>query len=67
MRTLFAAILTAAALLALLVGWFGAGWAGVRAEDRALHGRAQAEAAQAARALADDLAGHLEELRRSES
>ncbi|MCE9577266.1 MAG: HAMP domain-containing histidine kinase [Deltaproteobacteria bacterium] len=67
MRTVFAAILTAAALVALLVGWFGAGWSGVRAEDRALHGRAQAEAVQAARVLADDLAAHLEELRRSES
>ncbi|HTJ40435.1 MAG TPA: hypothetical protein VL463_00005, partial [Kofleriaceae bacterium] len=67
MRTLFAGVLTAAVLIALLLSWFGSGWAGVRSEQAAVRARARAEAETTARALAADLAGRLEELRRVES
>ncbi len=66
-RTVVASLLTAAALAALLIGWFGAGWAGVRAEERTLDRSAHDDGERLARSLAAALDGRLEELRRSEA
>jgi len=67
MRTIIAAVLTAAALIALLVGWFGAGWRGVASEERAVRAAPRAQAEATARALAADLSARLDELRRHEN
>jgi signal transduction histidine kinase len=67
MRTAVASLLTAAALAALLIGWIGAGWAGVRAEVASRQRAVGADGEQAARDLAAALDGRLEELRRREA
>src|SRR5579862_4927066 len=67
MRTLVAGVLTAAALVALLLGWFGSGWSGVRAEQAALRARPRADAEAAARDAAGELGRRLEDLRESET
>jgi signal transduction histidine kinase len=66
-RTAVASLLTAAALAALLIGWIGAGWAGVRAEVASRQRVVRADGEQAARGLAAALDARLEELRRREA
>jgi signal transduction histidine kinase len=66
-RTVVASLLTAAALAALLIGWIGAGWAGVRAEVASRQRAVRADGEQAARGLAAALDARLEELRRREA
>ena len=67
MRTLFASILVAAALIAALIGWYEAGWAGVEASEAELRARPLREAETAARELASDVVGRLEQLRKTET
>ena len=66
-RTAAAAVLIVAALAALLIGWFGSGWAGVRAEQRALRRAAHDEGERTVRELAAALDARLDDLRRSEA
>jgi signal transduction histidine kinase len=67
LRTVIASLLTAAALAALLIGWIGAGWAGVRAEVASRQRAVRADGEDAARELAAALDARLEELRRREA
>jgi signal transduction histidine kinase len=54
-RTLIAALLSAAALAALLIGWFASGWDDVRARQREL----EAEPARVAKQTGDEVARDL--------
>ncbi|HTE56015.1 MAG TPA: ATP-binding protein [Kofleriaceae bacterium] len=67
MRTLWAALLCAAALAAVLGGWFATGWRSVSAEASGLVAAPRDEAARRAALLAAELGARLEELRSSES
>ncbi|HWM89107.1 MAG TPA: HAMP domain-containing sensor histidine kinase [Kofleriaceae bacterium] len=66
MRTLWAALLSAAALAALLGGWFATGWRSVSSEAAALVDAPRAEAARRAAVLAAELGARLEEMRAAE-
>jgi signal transduction histidine kinase len=66
-RTLVASLLVVAALAAALVGWFSAGWSGVRATEAELRAAPAREAEAAARALTAELVTRLELLRGSEA
>ncbi len=63
MRTLWAALLSAAALAAVLGTWFATGWRSVSAEAAALAAAPPAEAARRAALLASELGARLEEMR----
>jgi len=65
-RVLLAGALTTGALAALLIGWFGSGWAGMRERQRALRAAPRDAAAGAAEDGAAALAQRLEELRTTE-
>jgi len=65
-RTLWAALLSAAALVAVLGGWFATGWRSVSAEATALAAAPSAEAARRAALLAAELGARLEEIRAAE-
>ena len=54
-RTVIAALLSAAALAALLVAWFAAGWGEVRARQKELEAEPAAEAHRVEEQLARDL------------
>ncbi len=54
-RTVIAALLSAAALAALLVAWFASGWGEVRAQQRELEAEPVAEARRTEETLARDL------------
>ncbi len=66
-RTLYAAVLLAAALTALLTAWFFAGWAGVRARQHEVEAAPKLAADQRAAELARELRGELTELIAHES
>ena len=63
MRTLWAALLSAAALAAVLGTWFATGWRSVGAEAAQLAAAPSAEAARRAALLASELGARLEEMR----
>ena len=54
-RTVIAALLSAAALAALLVAWFASGWGEVRARQRELEAEPATEARRTEETLARDL------------
>ncbi len=58
-RSIYAAVLLAAALTALLTAWFFAGWAGVRAKQREVEAAPKLAADQRAADLARELRGEL--------
>ncbi len=58
-RSIYAAVLLAAALTALLTAWFFAGWAGVRARQREVEAAPKLAADQRAADLARELRGEL--------
>jgi signal transduction histidine kinase len=61
-RVLVASVLLAAALAALLGGWFVSGWADVLARERELTGKPTRDAERAGDRLAHDLRGELSRL-----